>query len=443
MNDAWLSNRKSMRLTHKYRANIIFAPIFVLLSIFGISQAMAQPQDRPTFWLMGDRSERLVLPFELINNLVVIEAQINGSEPLKFIVDSGAGRNIITSLYNKEIYLNNTETVLLAGLGEGERLEAFRSTGNMVQIERIAGEDVEVLILKEDVFKLASFMGTEVHGILGFDLFDSFAVEIDYRAKLLKIYDPVKAEEKFERLPRHRKWFTIPISIENEKPYTTLSFKNTEDDDYSDLKLLLDTGASNSLSFYDPTSDDIVLPKNTISTLLGIGLSGNVSGELGRVKKIRFGPFEFEEPVVAFPDSLSVRRAFGFDDRNGSIGGDLLRRFKVIFNYHEGLLYLRKNRNYNEDFTYNVSGIEVTTPLPNLPYYEISFLRDNSPAKKAGLQEGDIIRRINGKKAEELSLNDLLNIFQNKEGHRVRMTVDRDTISVSLRFDLKDELELE
>ncbi|MDZ7805728.1 MAG: aspartyl protease family protein [Gracilimonas sp.] len=414
----------------------------LLLSVFGSKPLTAQSEDRPTFWLMGDRSERLVLPFELINNLVVIEAKINGSEPMKFIVDSGAGRNIITSLYNKEIFLNNTETVLLAGLGEGERLEAFRSTGNMVQIERISGENVEVLILKNDVFKLASFMGTEVHGILGFDLFDSFAVEIDYRAKLLKIYDPIKAKEKFERLPRHRKWFTIPISVENEKPYTNVSFKNTKSDEYSDLKLLLDTGASNSLSFYDPTSDEIVLPENTIGTLLGIGLSGNVSGELGRIQKLKFGPFEFEEPVVAYPDSLSVRRAFGFDDRNGSIGGDLLRRFKVIFNYHEGLLYLRKNKNYNEDFTYNVSGIEVTTPLPNLPYYEISFLRKDSPARKAGLQEGDVIRKINGKRAEELSLNDLLNIFQNKEGSRIRMTVYRDTVSVSLRFDLKDELHL-
>ena len=72
-----------------------------------------------------------------------IEARINNSEPLKFILDSGAGRNIITSLYNKEIYLNNTETVLLAGLGEGDRLEAFRSTGNRVQIERISGENVD------------------------------------------------------------------------------------------------------------------------------------------------------------------------------------------------------------------------------------------------------------------------------------------------------------
>lgn len=414
----------------------------VLLPLLGVLPATAQSEEKPTFWLMGDRSDRLVMPFELINNLVVIEARINGSEPMKFIVDSGAGRNIITSLYNKEIYLNNTETVLLAGLGEGERLEAFRSTGNQVQIERIASNDVEVLILKEDVFRLASFMGTEVHGILGFDLFDSFAVEIDYRAKLLKIYDPVKAEEKFEKLPRHRKWFTIPISVENEKPYVTISFKNNRNDDYSDLKLLLDTGASNSLSFYDPTSDEIVLPDNTISTLLGIGLSGNVSGELGRIKKVKFGPFEFEEPVVSFPDSLSVRRAFGFDDRNGSIGGDLLRRFKVIFNYHEGLLYLRKNKNYNDDFTYNVSGIEVTTPYPNLPYYEISFLRKNSPAKKAGLKEGDIIRKVNGKKAEELTLNDLLNIFQKREGDRVRMTVKRDTVSVSLRFDLKDELQL-
>lgn len=85
--------------------------------------------------------------------------------------------------------------------------------------------------------------------------------------------------------------------------------------------------------------------------------------------------FIFPQPVIAYPDSESVRRVVRAENRMGSIGGDIFRRFKIIFHYDNRLLYLRKNRKFSDDFYYNSSGLEVQTPIPDLPYYLVAYVR--------------------------------------------------------------------
>src|SRR5690606_31865946 len=43
-------------------------------------------------------------------------------------------------------------------------------------------------------------------------------------------------------------------------------------------------------------------------------------------------------------------------------------------------------------------GIELYQPYPELPYLEVLYVRENSPAALAGLKKGDAIRYVNGKK---------------------------------------------
>lgn len=417
--------------------------LFCTFSVTGNAVSFLNAQDgrQKIYEVTSQKDKRVVIPFELINNLIVIEAQINDSGPLKFILDSGAGRNIITNLHDEDLTLNNVNTVAVAGLGEGNTLEAFQSFENSIRIgDRIQGQNAEVLILKEDVIQLSTFMGTEVNGILGYDFFQSFAVEVHYRRKELRIYEPEPFRNKFEELPGHRKWYSFPITVEDKKSYIIADYKHSERDSYIPLLLLLDTGASNSFSLYESTDEDITVPANTISAIIGTGLSGRVTGELGRVKSMKIDEFIFHEPVVSFPDSISVRRVLKAENRKGSIGGDIFRRFKTIFHYQNEQLYLRKNRDFGEDFNYNASGIVVSTPVPNMPYFVVAYVREESPAYYAGIQEGDIITEINGEKAYQLSLNDFINYFQNKKSNSLRLRIQRDTISHYIRFNMNNVL---
>lgn len=410
-------------------------PVLLLWLIGCCCTLFAQESNSQVFEIRENKDQRVTIPFSLINNLIVIEAHINNSAPMKFILDSGASGNLITSLYGEELYLNNVNTVRLAGLGGGSSIEAFQSLDNTIKIgDRISALHVEILLPKEDVFQLDAFMGTRIHGILGHDFFESFVVEINYRRKLLKIYEPDAFKKKFRELPKHRKWHALPILVEKNKSYLEVGYKHKKGDKFIPLRLLLDTGASNSFSLYESKDECIKVPDNTINSIIGTGLSGKVIGELGRVQSMKIGEFILEEPVIAFPDSFSVRRVLKIEERKGSVGGDVFRRFKVIFHYDNGLLYLRKNSDYNDEFYFNSSGIEVYTPVPDLPYYVVAYVREGSPAFAAGVEEGDIIREINGERAINLSMNDLIEYFQYKKEDTIFLKVERDSTVKDLRF---------
>jgi hypothetical protein len=360
---------------------------------------------------------------------------------MKFILDSGASGNILTSVYDEGLYLNNVETVRLAGLGEGSSIEAFLSLDNNIKIgERIVASNAEVLLLKEDIFQLDTFMGTKITGILGHDFFESFAVEINYSRKLLRIYEPNAFQEKFRELPEHRKWYELPLTVQNDKSYIEVGYKHKEGGAFTPLRLLLDTGASNSFSLYESKDESIKVPEASVNSIIGTGLSGKVIGKLGMVQSMKIGEFIFEEPVIAFPDSHSVRRVLRIEDRKGSIGGDVLRRFKVIFHYENGSLYLRKNSNYNDEFYFNSSGIEVYTPIPDLPFYVVAYVREGSPAYLAGVEEGDVINEINGRNVFNLKMDDLINYFQYKKGSRIFLKVERDSTVIDFRFRIDNQL---
>lgn len=415
----------------------------LLIGVFATAGLHAQqPTLKPEakFKIEGRADRRVAIPFKLVNNLVIIELQINGSQPLRFILDSGVGSMLITELpNNEEVVLNHTSTVRLAGLGIDEPMEAYRSVNNEVKLAGLIGNDIEVLFLKERTFNLSAFMGMFVHGLIGYDMFSSFAVEVDYGKKVLFLYDPHHFEKKFRKLARHRKWHKFPITFINRKPYLDVQFRNSPADTLSSLKLLIDSGASNAFSFYETSKDEIRIPETTIPTLLGVGLSGVVPGVMGRIHEVRLNDLVFSEPVIAFPDSAAVSRAIMISDRNGSLGAEVLKRFKVIFHYQDSSIFLRKNSDYGKEFTYNTSGIEITTPVPNLPLYVIYSVRGGSPAGRAGLQQGDILDRINGKRVESIPFNEIISLLEARR--RVQLVVQRENGYMTVKLDLRNELE--
>lgn len=434
------------------RYRVIVASICVVLfiqladtkQVFAQDSTSFEPQ-KAAFTINGRADRPVVIPFELVNNLVIIEARINGSVPLKLIVDTGVSNVLITSLPNgEEISLRSTRTVTLSGLGEGDPIEAFYAEQNQLNIGSVEGSNIEVLFLKKDIFNLSAFMGTYVHGLIGYDLFAHFAVEIDYIAKKLILYKPEEFEEKFQKLPEHRWWHKYPITIEERKPYIDVDFKHRPGLPYTSLRLLIDSGSSNAFSLYKITREDIIVPQSHIKALIGVGLSGNVNGYLGRVQKMKLGEeFIFEEPVVAYPDSFAIRRAFELGDRNGSIGGEVLRRFKIIFHYRDNYILVRRNHNFGEEFHYNRSGIDINTPLPNIPLFVVSEVRENSPADREGIKTDDIIKKINGESVLDMDLNKIINLLQKSKRSRMKIRVQRDSVFKNFHLLLNDQLKVD
>jgi hypothetical protein len=233
-----------------------------------------------------------------------------------------------------------------------------------------------------------------------------------------------------------KKDIILPLHFDGNKPFVRTNIV-TDDLQEVPVKLLVDTGASDALWLSESSDERINLPQNKIETFLGRGLSGDLYGTKGRIDGIWVGPLVLPKPIVAFPNSELIDQLISSNDRNGTIGAEILRRFFVTVDYRNSRLTLRPTHKVKEDFNYNMSGMEVTNPMPGLPIFTITDIRENSPAYFAGLQKNDQILSLNSSNHRNMELNDINLLLQSKENKKIKVKVLRDGEEFKTSFQLK------
>jgi hypothetical protein len=371
-----------------------------------------------TFGLSLPKNKKFItIPFQLYNNLIVVKITYNNFLTLNFILDTGVRSAILTD--SKMALLMNPKyvrPVKIGGLGGENEIDALIATGLSFSMAGLTGKDQLMIILTEDVFSLSKFIGTDVHGILGYEIFNRFVVEIDYKNKLLKLFEP----NKYKPSGRGE---IFPISIEDTKPYINAEVKIKEK--AFPVKLIVDTGAGHALALYVGTHPEIHLPDTVMRSMLGRGLNGSIEGYYGRIENLNVGKFHLSNIVTSFPDSIEVGSNFVSNGRNGNLGGEVLNRFKVTFNYQQSYLILEKTRRKDKDYYFNMSGIDLISTGDDLKTFEVDHVRLGSPADKIGIRQGDILEVINGVDAKDFNLSDINTLFQSRPGKKIRLSVRR------------------
>jgi hypothetical protein len=384
---------------------------------------------------LAEGKTKVQIPIEIHNNLIVVPLVLNGVLPLKFILDTGVRTAILTQKSFTDILnLSYSRKYTIAGPGGLNVVDAYITNNVSLELPGVPGHGHAMLVLEEDYLELRNYLGTDVHGILGYELFSRFIVQIDYDKKLLTLMLP-------ERFKPGRKFHSIPISVEDTKPYFMSSIILADGTQLS-AKLLVDSGASHGLML-EPTSDTrIRVPSHAVSSTIGRGLGGVIMGKVGRIKTIQLGFYTLEKAIANFPDpnsyfdSLKLGRSF----RNGAIGGEILSRFTVVFDFPKEKIYLKKNSAFKKAFYYNLSGITVKAKGARLNTFEIMEVRKKSAADQAGVLPGDIIVGLNGISASSLDLNLINGLLNHKPGKRINLHVKRNSDQMKIEFKLQDEI---
>lgn len=380
------------------------------------------------FKFSGNKKKQEI-QFQLIKNLIVIPIYINGVGPYNFLLDTGVAQTIITdTTFLANLNLKKYNQVKIQGYGFGEEIDAIFTRDITATIGKATILNVPTAIFKRDVFDLSSYLGIRVYGIIGFYLFNSFVVKINYSSNQITLYDPSTTIR--------RKGIKIPMQILSGKPYikaeiTTDSLPKTEVD------LLVDNGSSHPMLLESYLQKPFPLPKTTIPANLGVGINGIVNGSLGRINKLKIADFSFDEVLAGFPEFNNKRIPLEGQSRNGSLGADVLRHFVVTFDYPHEAMYLKKSNSFKNKFEHDMSGLEIYMIHERGNHFFIGRIEEGSPAEEIGLQMNDEIISIDLQAITSLSLSDLNELMKDRDGKKMILEVVRKKIRLFVMLKLK------
>jgi PDZ domain/Aspartyl protease len=382
----------------------------LFLSCFLVSPGNAQ------YFSINGHKKRVNIPFRLVRNMIIIKVEINNKGPFNFVMDTGVGLMVITdpNLIDSLKVCKN-RTLKLGGLGEGDDYEAYATAPLQINIPGLTSHDVAAAILKKDNFGLSNYAGMPIHGLLGYEFFNSLAVRVDFSDSTLTVYRP-------EDVRLYGKGEKIPITIEDRKPYLETNV-NMPDGCVKKTKLIIDLGAGHPLLLENMEK---ALPKNCIAANLGMGFNGPVSGYISRINEVELGKYRIRNIISSFPTGDSLICKNEDVKRDGNLGLGILKRFIVVLDYHDNLIYLKPGGNFKDPFEHDMSGLEYYAGGEDYKHIIISRVEPGSAGDSIGLEKDDEILSINLKPISSMSLEQIDDIFKSQNDRNLVLEVFHD-----------------
>lgn len=278
------------------------------------------------------------IPFELIRNKIILPLRVNDSRVLKVILDTGMpsqGALLFDPDLADEIELTGARRYEIRGAGQGETSYALRVEDMTLFLGKIDFPHQFLMILQND-----TMLGFPTDGVVGNILFDSSAVKIDYDNRVITLLDRIDIDADSE-------WQAIDLKLnQNGIPFIDAVVSVLGDDSVG-VNLYIDSASSEALELLIRPEMKFSLPPQLEDRYLGRGLSGDIYGKFGYVKKFKIGSFMLHDIPCAFPKAEVRSRQQGAD---GILCNRALQRFDLIFDYAGKKLYLRPNQSYLSPF---------------------------------------------------------------------------------------------
>ncbi|MCP4230533.1 MAG: hypothetical protein GY771_10365 [bacterium] len=277
------------------------------------------------------------IPIEVSGNLIFVNASLDGSLPLKFMLDTGAGMTVVDYNVIDVTALDGGEIPAM-GVGGMEQTSLMMAQSLGVGGAELLGPTVAVM----DLSGVSGAIGEDIAGILGYGFIGRFTLEIDYGNETLTIYNP----DDF--VPSEETVF-LPIEFVSNIPLVEAAVDGYEG------KFVLDSGNGVAVILHGP-----YVQENLILESYGDKAAASVSGLGGKERvysvcmdQLNLGGFYLSKPVVLL--STADTAGFAMTSAIGNIGGEVLSRFTVYLDYPNNRIGLVPNAKFDEPFPFEYS----------------------------------------------------------------------------------------
>ncbi|HQR07571.1 MAG TPA: retropepsin-like aspartic protease [Gemmatales bacterium] len=260
---------------------------------------------------------------------LLVKPKVNGKDVGWFIFDSGAGATCLDTRLIKELELEQFGEV--PAIGVGGTVKTRFSKPDTISLGRATFKDPVVIGL--DLAFLSGPMGAKIAGVIGYGVFHRCIVELDMEKNTIALFDPKtydqsRVQNRWQKLYQTARVACVEAEFEGHKGV----FK-------------LDTGAAGStVALHAPTVEKfkLLVGRETTETSAG-GVGGNVTAMSGKLKYFELGGHRTDDIEATF--ATTTKGAFNSADTLGNIGGDLLKPFKIVFDYQDKRIAFVKREN--------------------------------------------------------------------------------------------------
>ena len=383
----------------------------------------------PKVYSYNSTKSKITVPFRLFNNIIIVDLKVNDTRTLKFIFDSGCKSTIIIHpMWLDSFTIPYHQKVYFSGLGFNDSIETVKIDDGKLQLGQITGEHIPIFILSKDSLSLDHYLGTDVDGIFGAEIFEKYYIRVNYKSRLIEIYDkkPVKKIKA--------SYNKLPVVMRKSKGYVSCMVQNHKNDFYLS-ELWLDTGSNIPVIIKNKEPADLNIDYY-IDAEIGEGLSGPMYSRVSRLKRLFLDTLKLDSIVVAFNETPITFKELDENTLDGNIGNDILNRLDLFFAFPENAIYFKPTSRIKEPFDFNVSNIILLENKSKNGGFIVKSVAGDSPPLLAGLQKGDEILKIDRYDCADLRIEDALSLLNKRIGKKIILHYKRNNVVTKITYKL-------
>lgn len=263
----------------------------------------------------------LRLPYTEHEGWIVVQASVNGSPPVPFVLDTGASMlTILTAPDTEALGLDMGGLRRIGGEGVSAITAAVQQ-GLELDFGPLALLDQTVLAIPMDnILCSDQVRPPPFRGVIGHELFGRYVVEVDHARGEVVLHDPADFEYRGDGVE-------LPIEISARHAYVRSQVQAPDGAAY-EARLHVDTGAGIHLSLFPQAHEAIVVPAGG-EDVAGCFVGGLASYRRGEPVRLGLG----QAPPVEVPVRYSTGDEVIKRGQHGRLGARFLADYNVVYDF--------------------------------------------------------------------------------------------------------------